>query len=124
MKFIIKTILIALLAAGLQSFFPWWSVAISGFVISTLMYKNGASSFFAGFIAISLLWSIKAYFIDVANEQILSTKIAALFTITPILLIVITGVIGGLVTGFASITGTSFAALFRTTKKSRNKYYS
>lgn len=123
MKFLIKIILIALLAAALQSFFPWWSVAIAGFLISSMVYTKGISSFFAGFIAVFLLWSVKAYFIDVANEQILSTRVAALFTITPKLLIVITGVIGGIVTGLASLTGTTFVSLFKA-KKVRNKYYS
>ncbi|MDH5368343.1 MAG: hypothetical protein OEW67_15300, partial [Cyclobacteriaceae bacterium] len=106
MKFIFKTILIAALATLLQTFFPWWSMAIAAFTISCFIYTKGFNSFFAGFISISLLWSIKAYYIDLANEQILSNKIASLFTtspsftITPLLLVIITGVIGGLVAGF------------------------
>lgn len=123
MKFILKMILIAALAALLQTYFPWWSMAIAAFIISCVIYTKGLNSFLAGFISISLLWTIKAYYIDIANEQILSTKIASLFTVTPLLLLIITGVIGGLVAGFSSMSGSTFIGMFKTTKKSRNKYY-
>lgn len=122
MKFLIKIALIAILAATLQTFLPWWSMAIAAFAVSLLLFTRGASAFFAGFIAIFLLWSLKSYFIDVANQQLLSLKIAELFSVTPFLLIIITGTIGGIVGGFASLTGGTFRKLFSTEKRS-NKYY-
>ncbi|MDH5475009.1 MAG: hypothetical protein OEX22_04900 [Cyclobacteriaceae bacterium] len=123
MRFLLKIILIVAFSALLQTFFPWWTIAIAAFVISTVLYTKGISSFFEGFIAIFLLWCTKAYLIDLANEQILSDKIATVFSVTPIILIAITGFVGGLVAGFASLSGSTFIGMFKRTKR-RNKYYS
>ena len=124
MKFIIKIIIIALLALVAQTFLPWWSVALTSFVGGAVIYTRGIRPFIAGFIAIFLLWGIKAYLIDMANEQILSTRISQLFSVTPNLLILITAAVGGLVGGFASLSGSSLIGLFKSDKKRRNKYYS
>lgn len=124
MKFILKILLIALFTYLIQLVLPWWGSAIAAFVGSIFIDTKGFSSYMAGFIAVFLLWSIKAYYIDVANEQILSHKVAMLFSVTPTLLIAITGVIGGVVGAFAALTGTSFVRLFQKSKiNRRNKYY-
>lgn len=124
MKFIIKTVLIVVLAFLMQMFLPWWSIAFAAFFVNIIITSKGFSSFLAGFIALFLLWGVKAYLMDEANEQILSTKMAQLFSVTPTLLLLITGAIGGLVGGFAALTGSNFMALFKKERrKNRNKYY-
>ena len=123
MKFIFKTMLIAGLSAFMQMYSPWWGIALVAFFVSVLLYTKGFSSFLSGFLAIFLLWGLKAYFIDSANEQILSTKITQLFSVTPFILLLITGVVGGTVGGFASLAGSNFSSMFRKEKRRKNKYY-
>ncbi|MHA4847248.1 hypothetical protein ACX0G7_24000 [Flavitalea antarctica] len=93
---------------------PWWIIAPVGLFTGYLIQLRPATAFLAGFIACFLLWFCLAFVIDYKNEHILATRIGALFTLKqPLLMILITGLIGGLVTGMASLTG----ALLRTRLK-------
>lgn len=123
MKFIIKTILTIILAYLFQLWLPWYSIAIAAIIASIIIPSKGFTAFLSGFVAVFLLWSITAYLIDSANQQILSTRIASIFSTTPPILLLATGFLGGLTAGFASLTGNSFVNLFKK-DKNRNKYYS
>lgn len=106
MKFIYHTLAVALIALVLELFLPWWSVAIAGFVAGYLFAHSGWRSFFAGMLGIALLWLSMAMYIDAATDAILTSRIAGLFpTGSVVLLMVITAAVGGLVGGFASLTG-------------------
>ena len=124
MKFLIQLILTVLASWLLQSFFPWWGAIIAAFVIGILLSDNkGLSSFFAGFLAIFLLWTGYALMIDINSQGILTEKIAHIFTVNnKYLLILITGIIGALPAGFGALTGNQFAKMFK--KERRSSYYS
>lgn len=109
MKFLSAIILTALLAfaTGLYGILPWWSFAITSFIIAIAIHQKAGKAFLAGFLGLFLLWSILAMMIDSANDHILATKVA---TILPLggsywVLILLTGIIGGLVSGLAALTG-------------------
>jgi hypothetical protein len=105
-KFITQTIAIALIAALLQYFLPWWTIAIGAFAVGFLFAESGWRSFLAGLLGIGLLWFAVAFFIDMQTQSILTDKVARLFpTKTVPLLLLLTSLIGGLVGGFASLTG-------------------
>jgi ABC-type Mn2+/Zn2+ transport system permease subunit len=59
-------------------------------------------SFAAGFIGVALLWIGMAFYIDALSDSILTEKINNLL---PINAFVVTLIVGGLVGGFASLTG-------------------
>ena len=63
-------------------------------------------------MALLLLWGGLAYWIDIKNESILSTRISQLMGIgnNPVLLVLITGIIGGLVGGFAAMSASFLRA--------------
>ena len=109
MKFIVSILLTAFLAfvAGLYTQFPWWVFAISSFVVSALIKQTPVKSFLCGFLGLFLLWVILAIIKDAANEHILSTKVSQILPLggSYIMLILITGIIGGLISGFAALTG-------------------
>lgn len=109
MKFIVSILLTGLLAfvAGLFTQFPWWVFAISSFVVSALITQSPGKSFLSGFLGLFLLWVILAIIKDAANEHILSTKVSQILPLggSYIMLILITGIIGGLISGFAALTG-------------------
>lgn len=106
MKLIAHIIVVLLISWLLQTFLPWWTMAIGAFATGLFFRQGGFRSFFAGLIGVGLLWFGMAYFIDASTDSILSSKVAAIFpTKTVGLLMLITAVIGGLVGGFASMTG-------------------
>ena len=106
MKLIFPIIAIAIMSAIAQNFLPWWIIAPIAFTMTYMLRLKPFESFLAGFVALFLLWAGMAFFIDRANEHILSQRIALLLHLSqPMLLIVITGLIGGLVAGFAGLSG-------------------
>ena len=107
MRFLLATILTALLSFITGLFLPWWSIAIVAFGVASFMKQVIGKSFLSGFSGIFLLWAIVALWIDSKNESILSHKIAQLFPLggSSFLLILITAVIGGIVGGFAAMSG-------------------
>jgi hypothetical protein len=107
MKFIVVVLLTALLGYAAPLYFTWWSFAITSFIISLLIHQKPWAAFAATFIGLFLLWTIMALIIDSRNDHLLAQKIA---TILPLhgssgLLILITALVGGLVSGFAGLTG-------------------
>ena len=109
MRFILATLLTALLSFFAGLYLPWWSIAIIAFLVAILIKQIVGRSFLAGFLGIFLLWTVVALWIDVKNEHILSQKIAQVFPLggSSILLILITAFIGALVGGFAAMSGAS-----------------
>jgi len=108
MKFIIAILLTALLsfAVGLFTSLPWWSFALCAFIVAVAIHQIPWKAFLAGFLALALLWGSMAAYKDLSNEHILSTKIAALLSLgSSTLLLVVTALVGGLVAGFAALTG-------------------
>lgn len=108
MKFIVAVLLTALLSfiAGIYIEW-WWFFAIVSFIVALLVHQKAGKAFFSGFLALFLLWGGLAYWIDIKNESILSAKISALLPLggSSLLLIVITAIVGGLVAGFAAMSG-------------------
>jgi hypothetical protein len=106
-------LLIALLSFALQFFMPWWIIAIIAFGAAYWKAHSATTAFLSGFLAIVVVWVIKATFTHVQTEGILSARIAELFFLpSPILLIVITVLIGGLVGGMAALSGFFVKQLF------------
>lgn len=107
MKFIFSTLLIALLSFAVCLYLPWWSIAIISFGVAALIPQRPVLAFITGFIAIFLFWAILSFWLSNNNGHILAHKISQLIINSdrPFLLILLTGLIGGLVAGFAAITG-------------------
>ncbi|WP_439506505.1 hypothetical protein [Sediminibacterium sp.] len=109
MKFIASILLSALLAfvAGLFTQLPWWIFVISSFIVAALLHQSPGKSFLSGFLGLFLLWIVLAFIKDAANEHILSTKVALILPLggSYMMLILVTGIIGGLISGFAALTG-------------------
>lgn len=109
MRFLLATLLTALLSFIAGLYFPWWSLAIIAFLVALAMQQYVGRSFLSGFLGIFLLWALVALWIDVKNEHILSQKIALIFPLggSSVLLVLVTAFIGALVGGFAAMSGAS-----------------
>ncbi|MEO1053509.1 MAG: hypothetical protein AAFX87_22935 [Bacteroidota bacterium] len=112
MKFLFKIICIALLGYLVQLFLPFWSLALVAFLVNIIIKTKGFAAFAAGFISGILLWSAKAYLIDMNTNSILTEKMAKIFSLSSPMLILVTGLVAALVTAFASLTGHQFNTLF------------
>ncbi len=101
-------LLIILIGGLTQLFLPWWSIAIIAAIVGFLFkFDNSGWSFLAGFLAVLLLWSGYAAYLDMGNAHILSERMGNLFgNISSGSVILLTGLIGGLVGGFFAMTGT------------------
>src|SRR5580704_668049 len=100
-KFIVNTVLIALLSFVAGLFCPFWIIAPVAFVVSLLIPLPPPVAFASGFLALFLLWGVLALAASLANGDILAGKIASLLPLggSPYLLILVTALIGGLVGG-------------------------
>src|ERR1044071_1597130 len=107
MKFIVVLLLTALLGYTAPLYFTWWSFAITSFIVALLVHQRTFAAFIAGFLGMFLLWGMMAVIIDNANANVLSKKIALILPLngSSLMLIFITAIIGGLVSGFAALSG-------------------
>ncbi|MDE3212384.1 MAG: hypothetical protein KGM98_04055 [Bacteroidota bacterium] len=103
-SFILLCILFSFIAC---LFLPWWSIAIVAFLVSLLIPQKPWKSFLSGFLALFLLWGGLSLWISSNNNHILAHRVSLLLfkADSPMLLIAITALVGGLVAGFASLAG-------------------
>ncbi|MBX2910555.1 MAG: hypothetical protein M9954_13115 [Cyclobacteriaceae bacterium] len=102
MKSAIQIVITAIVCFMFQKLFPWWTMAIGAFLVGFIFSNTVFRSFLAGFVAIGLLWLGLALYVDNATQSILTEKVGQLF---PLNIFVLTSLVGGLIGGFASMTG-------------------
>ena len=98
-----------------QVLFPWWSAAIVAFIVGIFVADDAKRSYFYGFGAMFLLWSACAGIQSYLNGGLISGAMSDVFMgkLSGTQLIFFTGFIGGLVGGFAAMSGTLLRQLFR-----------
>jgi hypothetical protein len=109
MKFILSIVLVALVtyAIGIYGNLPWWSFVVTNLMIAIALPIKPLQSFFAGALGVGALWAGLAFGIDMANNHILSSKVAQILPLggSYIALIIVTAFVGALLVGLASLTG-------------------
>ncbi|MEX2234132.1 MAG: hypothetical protein WD824_18340 [Cyclobacteriaceae bacterium] len=106
MRFPVQILVIVILGFFMELFLPWWSIAIAAFAGGLLI--NTKSNFSAGFLAIGILWVVNALITDLSTDTGLADRVARIFMLySKTLLLLVTFIIGGLVGGFAAMTGGS-----------------
>ncbi|MEO0896402.1 MAG: hypothetical protein AAFY71_08400 [Bacteroidota bacterium] len=133
MRFILRFLLIGLIGFLCGNYLPQyilWPTMVGAFLVGLLLSRRRkkvifgkkqapANAFLAGFLALTIVWGASAFLKDAANASLLSEKIGGIFDIflniegewilpKPLMLTIITGVIGGLAGGFAAMTGNLF----------------
>lgn len=105
--FWIHALIIVALTLPLELHLSWWCIIPLGFIYGFVFTKNLSDPFLLGFISIFVQWATYAAFLDYRNEGILSQRIIKLFPLPQysIVLILVTGVIGGLIMGFTVLSG-------------------
>ena len=111
MKFALQFILTIIVCFVLQSFLPWWTLAIGAFAVAYFSGNKSYLSFAAGFLGVAILWLGMAYYIDSSTHSILTEKVNKLLPAIAIRSLkfnsafFLTALIGGLVGGFSALTG-------------------
>ena len=109
LKFVVSILLCALLgyALGIYGNLPWWSFVVTNMFISLLIIQKPIKSFMSGALGIGLLWLGLAFVIDNQNHHILSVKVANILPLKGSFqaLLAITSIVGFLLGGLASLTG-------------------
>jgi hypothetical protein len=111
----IKSLLIlmaVMLISRSTNLFPWWGfvipVIISGII---LKWKEWNVSFFwIGFLAGFLLWAAANFYFDWLYSGDILSNLGKLLFIPKFLVIILSGIVGGLVSGLAFYTGKSILA--------------
>ncbi len=102
-------IIIIIASFLLQMFLPWWVVILISFATCGIIGKTGKISFWQPFLAILILWIGMALFKSLPNNNVLATRVAEMLSVKqwPIVLAV-TGLLGGLVSGICGYCGYQF----------------
>ena len=107
MKFLVSVLLTALLGFSLGLYFPWWTVALSGFAVHYFLFQKPLISFASGFLGIFILWGLITMMRSIANDHILAHRISLMILKkdNPNLLIALSALIGGLAGGMGALCG-------------------
>lgn len=110
MKFFIAIVLTALLGHAAPLYFPWWSFAVTSFLVGIIIHQKAGKAWVAGFFGIFLLFTIHTFILDYLNDHLLAKKIATILPLggSSLAIILVTAFIGGLISGLAAMSG-SFA---------------
>lgn len=103
-------LIIAIISLILQFFLPWWIIAPVAFSVSAWKAYSGWNAFKISFISIFILWLAMGLFYSIPNDHILANRVGAMLnlpesSINWIYVLLITGIIGGLVSGFSGLAG-------------------
>ncbi len=113
MRFFLIILLIALISGALQIFLPWWVCGAVSFILAIIIQQKTSSAFWAGFFAIFLLWGGYAFWLDYSTQSFLTNKMIKLFSIpSPIIMVLLTALVGGLTGGFSSLSGNYLRQMF------------
>ena len=109
-----KNFIATLLFAALFSIaLPWWGIMLAALFSALFFPLKKAAIFLVPFLAVFLFWSIFCLALGSGNDFILAKKIALLFPLNgnPYLLIMLTGLIGGIAAGVSGWLGKELRAL-------------
>lgn len=105
-KLLLTILLIAAFSWACTLLFPWWIMAVVAFFSGFLFRLKPGKSFLAGFLAIAGLWSVLLIKADTSNEQLLSGRMAQLFSLPgSAIFIAVNVLLGALIGGLSAWSG-------------------
>lgn len=112
-KNIINFISTIILAVVLSIFLPWWSVMTAALATSLFLPLKKLAVFVVPFLAILTLWIVQSFMLSSGNDFTLATRISELLYLggSPYVLLLVTGIVGGLAAGIAAVFGKQLTLL-------------
>ncbi|MCY1540774.1 hypothetical protein D9M68_764330 [compost metagenome] len=101
----------------LQLFLPWWVIVVLAFSTCGLIGKTAKISFWQPLIAILLLWVGMALYKSIPNHHMLANRVAEMTGVKLwYVVLILTGILGGLVAGISGLCGYYFRKAVIATK--------
>lgn len=102
----------------LTLFLPWWGIVVPCLFFGAWLIESAGRAFLTGFVAGGLAWFLQALYIDIANESILSTRIAEMMGVgSHWIILLATFLIAAVISGLSTLTGYLFKAVFKPEKE-------
>ena len=118
MRFILLTLLTALLVVFLNPVAPYWVVMIGILVLSALINPTSIGGFLGGGLGMGLSWLGQSIFLGIINDSTLPDKMGELMGLgAGMTLIAATGVLGFLLGSFSAVTGVLLRRVLQKTPK-------
>jgi hypothetical protein len=109
MKFILVTILTAVLVIVFNPFLPFWAVMILIAGFAALVGNTGTGAFFAGGLGMGLAWLGQSIYITTVSGSQLAENMSQLMGVgSDMALFAATGVLGFLLGAFSALSGSLF----------------
>ena len=100
MRFFLLLLLTAVATYFAALLLPWWAPMFMGLLLACLIpLRKNFSSFWATALGTAMSWLLIIVMTDVANEHILSKKMAALFNLPSYTLMILVSILVGFITG-------------------------
>lgn len=117
-------ILIIIASLILQFFLPWWIIAPIAFGLAFWKARSGGHAFASGFGAIFLLWVVMGLVNSIPNENLLANRVGEMLMLPSssfnwIIVLLITGIVGGIAGGFSALAGFYSSNLIKTNNRLR-----
>jgi len=122
MKNTLLTALIIFVLGNLCRFgLPWWCLVPIAMLVGWIFARSAWAAFFGGLLGGFLVWYTTAYFSDISNEGMLSSKVGQLFMgVQGWQLLLVTGLLGGLLAALGTLTGRWGKEMLVAPSKKRN----
>jgi hypothetical protein len=121
MKFLLFTLLSALVVVFLNIVAPYWAVMIALTVLAGIIRPSGWGGFFGGGLGMGLVWLGQAVYISAVTSSTLPDKMGALMGLgSGLNLMLLTALLGFILGGFSGLLGVMFRNLVQ--KKRRDVY--
>jgi hypothetical protein len=121
MKFLLFTLLSALVVVFLNIVAPYWAVMIALTVLAGIIRPSGWGGFFGGGLGMGLVWLGQTVYISALTSSTLPDKMGALMGLgSGLNLMLLTAVLGFILGGFSGLLGVMFRNLVQ--KKRRDVY--
>jgi hypothetical protein len=116
MRFILLTVLTALLVVFLNPVAPYWVVMIGILILSALLNPTSLGGFMGGGLGMGLTWLGQSIYLGIVNDSALPDKIGELMGLgSGMTLIAITGILGFAFGSFSALTGVLFRRILQKT---------
>jgi hypothetical protein len=90
----------------LNLFLGWWAVLIPSIFFGAWLIERGFPALYIGLFAGGAAWFVQALYIHLANDGILSTRIAEILQVgSPWIVLLITFFIGGILSALGALFG-------------------
>jgi len=109
---ILALTIILIILTRLMGILPWWSFIIPVVALGIVMTikKWSRAGFGLGFLAGFLTWAGANLYFDAALQGAVLDKLGLLLSVPAIVIVLLSGIIGGLLTGLALYTGKALVA--------------